>query len=151
MIDPALHDGFADALGQVLATERQEWRREREMSTTEHRRIVAELQAEVSSAKLKLYEMIAEKLASLQDGPPGPQGEPGERGEAAGDTVAPDSLVPLLGRALALLNEAPPIEAKAAPGITLNLTTPTSTHRKTITTRRDDEGNLIAEVVDVEG
>jgi hypothetical protein len=80
MPDP-LHDGFADALGQVLATERREWQRERDLASIEHRRIVAELQAEVSNAKLKLYEMVAEKLAGLQDGRPGPQGSPGERGE----------------------------------------------------------------------
>jgi hypothetical protein len=52
---------------------------------------------------------------------------------------------------MAILNEAPPIEAKATPGFTVNVTTPASTHRKTITTRRDGDGNLIAEVLDVEG
>jgi hypothetical protein len=112
---------------------------------------IERLRADRAEFELRIERAVAEKLASLQDGPPGPQGAPGERGEGAGDAMAPDSLVPLLGRAMAILNEAPPIEAKAAPNFTVNVTTPTSTHRKTITTRRDDDGNLMAEVIDVEG
>jgi hypothetical protein len=77
----ALLDGWTDALGQALAIERQEWQRERELSTMEHRRIVAELHAEVARFKLDLHLLVQEKLAALQDGPPGPQGSPGERGE----------------------------------------------------------------------
>ncbi len=75
-------DAFTQALGKVLATERREWQRERELATAEHRRIVAELQAEVAAAKLQLHQALAEKLASLRDGSQGPPGERGERGEA---------------------------------------------------------------------
>jgi hypothetical protein len=74
-------DGWADALGQVLATERREWQRERELASAEHRRIVAELQAEVAQIKLHLFETLQQKLAALQNGPPGPPGEAGARGE----------------------------------------------------------------------
>jgi hypothetical protein len=76
-----LLDGWTDALGQALAIERREWQRERDLASIEHRRIVAELQAEVANIKLHLYQVVQEKLAAVQDGPPGPQGSPGERGE----------------------------------------------------------------------
>jgi hypothetical protein len=76
-----LLDGWTDALGQALAIERREWQRERDLATIEHRRIVAELQAEIASFKLDLHLLVHEKLAAVQDGPPGPQGEAGERGE----------------------------------------------------------------------
>jgi hypothetical protein len=84
-------------------------------------------------------------------GAPGEQGPPGDPGEQV-ELAAPDYLVPVLGRALALLNEAPLLpESKAAPpNITLNVLAPGGAHRKTITTRRDDDGNLIAEVVEDE-
>lgn len=92
-----------------------------------------------------------------EQGPPGPAGAPGEPG-APGDPAeqvelaAPDYLVPVLGRALALLNEAPSLpESKAVPpSITLNVLAPGGVRRKTITTQRDADGNLTAEVVEDE-
>jgi hypothetical protein len=141
-------DELAAALGGELGAQAARIERDLKLQFAAD---IERLRADRAEFELRIERAVAERLASLKDGPPGPQGTPGERGESAGDEMAPDSLVPLLGHAMAILNEAPPLEAKAAPGITLNLTTPTSTHRKTITTRRDDEGNLIAEVVDVEG
>lgn len=91
-MDARFTEGLADALGQVIATERREWQRERELATAEHRRIVAELQAEVSSAKLKLYEMVAERLAALHDGPQGPRGERGEQGSPGEAITGPPGI-----------------------------------------------------------
>ena len=80
-------------------------------------------------------------------GSPGPPGEPGPPGPGAELAHAPDDLVPLIGRAIALLNEAGPIEARA-PGIVINMPAAPSARQKTITTRRDEAGNLIAEVTE---
>lgn len=92
-----------------------------------------------------------------EQGPPGPAGAPGEPGVPGApaeqvELAAPDYLVPVLGRALALLNEAPSLpESKAAPpSITLNMLAPGGVRRKTITTQRDADGNLTAEVVEDE-
>lgn len=78
-----LHDGWADALGRVLASERREWQREREIATTDHRRIVAELQAEAANFRLKLTELVAAKLSDL------PAGGKGEKGESGDSIVGP--------------------------------------------------------------
>ncbi len=45
--------------------------------------------------------------------------------------------MPVIGRALALLNEAPVLAASG-------------TRRKTITTKRDEQGNLSAEVIEAD-
>jgi hypothetical protein len=92
-----------------------------------------------------------------EQGIPGPAGEPGEPGAPGApaeqvELAAPDYLVPVLGRALALLNEAPSLpESRAAlPSITLNMLASGGVRRKTITTQRDADGNLTAEVVEDE-
>jgi hypothetical protein len=75
-----LRDGWADALGRVLADERREWQRERELVVAEHRRALAEF-------KLEVIEAVRAKLAEVRNGEPGligergPQGERGEPGE----------------------------------------------------------------------
>jgi hypothetical protein len=88
-----LREGWADALGRILAGERREWQRVRDVATAEHHRIVAELRAEHAERILILARQIAERLAALKDGetgpvgpsgpegPPGAPGEPAERGE----------------------------------------------------------------------
>jgi hypothetical protein len=67
----ALHDGWAEALGRVLAEERREWRHERDVAALEYRRIIAELQAEVAQIKLGVFEI----LKDVKNGDPGPPGE----------------------------------------------------------------------------
>jgi hypothetical protein len=42
---------------------------------------IERLRAERAEFELRVERAVAEKLAALQDGPPGPQGAPGERGE----------------------------------------------------------------------
>lgn len=76
----ALHEGWAEALGQVLADERREWQRERELCAAAHRTVVAEMAAKIAQIELRLFATLAEKLAALQDGAPGEKGERGEPG-----------------------------------------------------------------------
>ena len=98
-IDSA-RDGWADALGLVLADQRREWDRERALA-------IAEVRAEVAALSLRVHELVAERLASVKDGasgpsgeqgPHGPQGERGEQGEAGGPGVdGPPGVEGLLG------------------------------------------------------
>jgi hypothetical protein len=73
-------DALAEELGRVVAAERREWQRERDVA-------VAELRAEVAEFRLKVSDLVAERLAAVKDGEPGPAGErgpqgaPGERGD----------------------------------------------------------------------
>jgi Collagen triple helix repeat (20 copies) len=73
-----LRDGFADALGRIVAEERRRWRHERDLAAAEHRRIVAELEARIAGLELR----IRDRLAELSDGPPGPPGATGPAGDA---------------------------------------------------------------------
>jgi Collagen triple helix repeat (20 copies) len=86
----ALHEGWAEALGQLLADERREWQQVRDLATAEHRRVVAELEAKLATIKLELFELVAEKLAGVRDGEKGEKGEPGRDGEPGqpGESVA---------------------------------------------------------------
>jgi hypothetical protein len=47
------------------------------------------LRADRAEFELRIERTVAEKLASLQDGPPGPQGERGERGEPGEAVTGP--------------------------------------------------------------
>jgi hypothetical protein len=76
----ALHEGWAEALGQVLKQERREWQRERELA-------VAEFRAELATIKLELWERLAKAVAEMPPGSPGEPGEKGERGEPGESVV----------------------------------------------------------------
>lgn len=84
-----LREGWADALGRILADQRKEWDRDRALA-------IAEFRAEVATLTLRVNELVAERLAAVKDGEPGPagaegpqgpQGAPGERGEPGGSGV----------------------------------------------------------------
>lgn len=70
-----LREGWADALGRILADERREWQRERDLA-------VAELRAEIATLSLRITDLVNERLAKVKDGEPGPPGPPGPPGEA---------------------------------------------------------------------
>lgn len=80
----ALPDALREALGQVIANERREWRRERELIESQSKEIIAELRACVVELESNVREQLATRLAAVhdgkpgEDGPPGPKGEPGE-------------------------------------------------------------------------
>lgn len=91
----SLPDAFADALGRIVAQEREAWRAERQLAQAETRQTIAELRTEVATLKLDLHNLqkadhqrVAETVSSLKDGSPGPQGERGEKGEAGIDGKA---------------------------------------------------------------
>jgi hypothetical protein len=203
-----LADALADALGRVVADLRREWRGEVERVSMEGRLIIAELKAEIFTLTSRLKEgadqqvaRVAEAIAGIRDGAPGPvgpPGEPGERGEpgseglpgpqgapgvegapgpvgppgdiptaeevalAVQDAVAaslmlprhndcvPDDLAETVSRAVRVLAESPTQAAATPPSIVLNISGGPERRRasKTITTRRDEAGNLIADVVE---
>lgn len=85
----ALPDGLREALGQVIADQRREWRREREVIEAQSGQLIAELRAEVVGLRAQIVEMQAElrakidaRLAELKDGVPGERGPQGEVGPA---------------------------------------------------------------------
>jgi hypothetical protein len=76
-------NSLTEILGQLVARERQEIRRSRELAEAQTRAILAHLRAESVEAMQRLETRIVERLAGLKDGrdgAPGPQGPPGEPG-----------------------------------------------------------------------
>jgi hypothetical protein len=138
-------DTWAEALGEVLARERREWRRARDMALNE-------IRAEISTFKLSVHEFVTERLGALRDGETGPagadgpegvQGPPGPPG-AAGE--APDDIALLVGRGIAMLAEAAPAIA-AAPGVApvINVTIPPAARsvERMRVTKHDDKGRIL--------
>lgn len=85
----SLPDTLREALGQVIADQRREWRREREVIEAQGRQTIAELRAQIVELQADLREKVDARLAELKDGatgergeagPAGPQGERGEQG-----------------------------------------------------------------------
>ena len=84
-----LPDALREALGQVIADQRREWRREREVIEAQSRqmqadaqRTIAELRAQIVELQMELRGKVEARLAELRDGAPGERGPQGERGEA---------------------------------------------------------------------
>src|SRR5215831_11955448 len=71
-----LPDALHEALGQVLAEERRQWRRERELIQSEAQRVIADLRATIAD----LAGEIRQKAAELRPGIAGPPGQPGPPG-----------------------------------------------------------------------
>jgi hypothetical protein len=85
-----LPEALRDALGQVIANERREWRRERELIEAQSRETVAELRARVIELERKAEETIASKLSEVRsgvDGTPGNDGRDGIDGAPGRDGV----------------------------------------------------------------
>jgi hypothetical protein len=86
----ALPDALRDALGQVIANERREWRRERELIEAQSRETIAELRARIVELEAKAERAVGERLAAVRDGSdgePGPPGRDGIDGKAGRDGV----------------------------------------------------------------
>jgi hypothetical protein len=86
-------------------------------------------------------------------GPPGERGEagapgpPGEPGSVADIPPAPDDVAVMIERALGIL--ADPIVRGAEAGLVININGPDAgARRKTITMRRDADGNAVADVIE---
>ena len=83
-----LPDALREALGQVIADQRREWRREREVIEAQGRqlqadaqRTIAELRAQIVELQADLRARVDARLAEVRDGSPGERGPAGERGE----------------------------------------------------------------------
>jgi hypothetical protein len=84
-------DSLAAALGQIVARERQEYRRLRELAEAQQAQLAAEMRAQVIEFRAQLSGLVMERLATLRDGkdgaigksgPEGPAGSPGPAGPA---------------------------------------------------------------------
>jgi hypothetical protein len=85
------------------------------------------------------------------DGLPGRDGLNGKDGAPAEITAAPDDVAQQVSRAIALVAESPAINGKAGQPLVVNINSgavPVAQKSKTITTRRDKDGNLVADVVE---
>ena len=88
-----LPDALREALGQVIADQRREWRRERELIEAQSRAAIAELRGRIAELTAEINQRVDAKLATVRDGaagetgpagqagPVGPAGPQGERGE----------------------------------------------------------------------
>jgi hypothetical protein len=83
--DPEPLDIIAETLGERLGLIAARIDRELKLTVSvalaEIRQEMSALRASRAESELRAARAIAEKLATLQDGPQGPQGAPGERGE----------------------------------------------------------------------
>lgn len=85
-------DALQEALARVIANERREWQRDRQVMAAEVARTIAELKADIVQLRSVFRDLVADRLAQLKDGkdgrdgvdgkdgPEGRQGPPGERG-----------------------------------------------------------------------
>ena len=65
------------------------------------------------------------------------------------DEMPPPDIIDDISKAVALLAEAPPLtQARDSGPVVVQFTPPLGKRVKTITTRRDDKGNLVARVVE---
>jgi hypothetical protein len=72
----ALPDALHEALGQILAEERRQWRRECELIQSEAQRVISDLRATIS----ELAGEIRQKSMGIKPGVPGVAGPPGPPG-----------------------------------------------------------------------
>lgn len=77
----SLPESLREALGQVIADQRREWRRERELIEAQCRQTVAELRAQIVELQVELRAKVDLRLAEVKDGAPGERGERGPQGE----------------------------------------------------------------------
>jgi hypothetical protein len=80
-----LPEALRDALGQIIANERREWRRERELIEAQARTAIAELRAENVALVARLEETVLARLATLRDGKDGVDGRDGVDGKDGRD------------------------------------------------------------------
>jgi len=106
---------------------------------------MARIKRDVSGAVAEMRTQVAERLAAIRDGEPGPPGPPGEPAQQH----APDELAPLIGRAIALLAEAPPLvrAPPAIPAPVVNVTVPPAPPPRIERSRvKHDEHGRIVEI-----
>lgn len=82
-------EALADELGAVAARIERELRLTVSVMLAEIREEMSGLRASRAESELRAERAIAERLTTLQDGPPGPQGEAGERGSPGEAIIGP--------------------------------------------------------------
>ena len=81
--DHPLLEALREALGQILAEQQHQWKRERALIEAQAAAVVADMRAEIVTLSGKFERVITERLSALRDGEPGapgPKGEPGPPG-----------------------------------------------------------------------
>lgn len=155
-----LPDVLRDVLGHVVAEQRREWRREREVIQAQSREVVADLRAQIAELTERVRQSAAaavnERLAALRDGrdgepgAPGEPGVPGECGPPGEIPMAPEHVAEDISRVVSLLSQTAPAARHIEPFV-LNINTGAErTRKKTITMRKDGNGNSVADVVETE-
>jgi hypothetical protein len=89
-----LPDALRDALGQVIADQRREWRRERELmeaqaraAEAQAREVAAECRARIVEFERRVEEAVTARLAEVRDGRDGAEGPVGPPGRDGTDAV----------------------------------------------------------------
>lgn len=94
-------DALREALGQVIATLRRDWRRELECVQAESRAVIAELRAENTTLRVRLEEAAAAAMARVRDGRDGVDGRDGAPGRDA-DPVTDERIAAVVAAHLAM-------------------------------------------------
>ena len=123
-----LPDALRQALGEVIAKERLEWRRQHELELARRDTVVAELRAAYAEMAQRVDRLVADRLAGLKDGeqgPPGQNADPAVIAEMVASEVAriprtePEEVEALVERAVkalpAPLDGRSPTPAELAP------------------------------------
>jgi hypothetical protein len=126
----SLLEAWSDALGEVLDTERQQWQRERSLIEAQAQATIAEVRAGVAEKLAAFERQVADRLAMVRDGEPGPAGPPGPPGEKGDATLLPSELAEQVASAARQLHELSPIGGRAPSGRVMRI-------------ERDEKGTLV--------
>lgn len=130
------YDEVAVALGEELGAQAARIERDLKLAFAHE---TERLRADRAEFELRIERAVAERLAALKDGPPGPPGEAAPMPELH----APDDLAPLIGKAIGLLAApgAAPSSATTAPVV--NVTVPPARTERIRVVKHDDKGRIL--------
>ena len=139
---PSYLDALAEELGAVAGRIEREAKLRIDAAVADLGRRDAERELRVE----RLEKELRDRLATIKDGERGEQGEPGPAGQSVtAEDVAPDDVAEMVARAIETVRESKPAPRS---DVVLNINPEGKPKKKTITTRRDADGNLVADVVE---